>query len=131
MLRMNGHAVAQDQHGTDPRADRRSERIERLCECEPAMRKRFGPEFRDEGISHDLQQCDAGRHHEERRQECREQRQPCGRDEQEAPASHNNEAENSAADVADAGQDKSGGNGKDEVPDEEAELGEHHFGVGE
>ncbi len=122
-------AGAQNKPGAHQRPKRRSQRIEGLRQRQPAVCAALRSQNRDEGICGDLKHGDACRHHEKREQETRIGAQRGRRRKQQAADSHHNQPLNDGANITDPRQYARREQRKNEIPQEEAELREHRFGI--
>ena len=86
---------------------------------------------RRERIGGHLHDRDAGRQDEQRPQKSRINPRIGGRGEQQAAQRHQQQADRCALQIPDAAVQPSGGKRDEEIGAEEAELRQHHFGIGQ
>ena len=122
---------AQDHDRADGRKQRRAERIEGLCQREPAVRGRCTPELRDQRVGGDLQHGNSGGQHEERQEKCCIDAGGRRRHEQQATCRHRSQTEHDAGQVPDPGDQVPCRQGHEEVRREESELRQHGLGIGQ
>ncbi|MCY1301919.1 hypothetical protein D9M70_515560 [compost metagenome] len=119
----------QDQRRTEHRGQRRAERVEGLGQGQAARGRIRRTKHGHVRVGRNLQQRDAACQHEESTEEQRIDAKACRRDEQRAADGGDDEAEHDPPFVADALDERAGGQRDDEIGAEEAELDQHRLRV--